>query len=101
VTCRFCKPSPHYQWERHLTLKYIENALKNKGYSIGKIKRLAILERNSSGRVKKLKIVVGRGWGHGVGFCQWGAKGMSLRGYNYKRILNYYYPHTRLEKWSE
>jgi len=42
------------------------------------------------GRVKKL-VAVGRGWGHGVGMCQWGAIGMADRGYDYKDILHHYY----------
>ena len=40
----------------------------------------------------------GRGWGHGVGMCQWGAKGMAEAGYDYERILDYYYPDTEIEK---
>lgn len=40
----------------------------------------------------------GRGWGHGVGLCQWGAKGMADRGYNYKKIIKRYYPGTRIIK---
>ena len=38
----------------------------------------------------------GRGWGHGVGLSQFGAKGMADRGYTYARILAYYYPGTAL-----
>jgi len=34
----------------------------------------------------------GRGWGHGVGLSQFGAKGMAERGYIYTQILEYYYP---------
>ncbi len=34
----------------------------------------------------------GLGWGHGVGLCQWGAYFMAKEGYNYKQILEYYYP---------
>jgi stage II sporulation protein D len=34
----------------------------------------------------------GRGWGHGVGMCQWGAFGLSLRLLNADEILKYYYP---------
>lgn len=34
----------------------------------------------------------GRGWGHGVGMCQDGAKYMALKGMSYKRILHHYYP---------
>jgi len=40
----------------------------------------------------------GRGKGHGVGLCQWGAEEMALRGYDYKAILSHYYPGTVLTK---
>ena len=40
----------------------------------------------------------GKGWGHGVGMCQDGAKGMALSGKNYKRILRHYYPGALIEK---
>jgi len=39
----------------------------------------------------------GGGWGHGVGMSQWGAEGYALHGYDYKRILAHYYPHTTLQ----
>ena len=38
----------------------------------------------------------GGGWGHGVGMSQWGAEGYARHGYDYKRILAHYYPHTTL-----
>lgn len=38
----------------------------------------------------------GRGWGHGVGLSQFGAKGMADRGYTYPQILEHYYPGTVL-----
>ena len=34
----------------------------------------------------------GRGWGHGVGMCQEGAKAMAENGRPYKKILRQYYP---------
>ncbi|MDR3048616.1 MAG: SpoIID/LytB domain-containing protein [Elusimicrobiota bacterium] len=43
---------------------------------------------------------VGNGWGHKVGLCQWGARGMGLDGKNYAQILSYYYPKTKIEKVS-
>ena len=43
----------------------------------------------------------GKGWGHGVGLCQWGAKVMGEKGYDYKKILEFYYPGTNAEKWEE
>jgi stage II sporulation protein D len=38
----------------------------------------------------------GRGYGHGVGLCQWGAKGMAEQGYVARQILEFYYPGTTL-----
>ncbi|MCL2390188.1 MAG: SpoIID/LytB domain-containing protein [Endomicrobia bacterium] len=43
-------------------------------------------------------IFKGKGWGHKVGLCQWGAKGMGDAGKTYKKILKHYYPGTKLEK---
>ena len=34
----------------------------------------------------------GGGWGHGLGMPQWGAAGMAQRGYEYKEILQFYFP---------
>ena len=38
----------------------------------------------------------GRGWGHGVGMCQWGARGMAAQGSEYRDILRFYYPGTQI-----
>lgn len=40
----------------------------------------------------------GRGWGHGVGLCQWGAKHMADVGYSYESILEYYFPGSSIKK---
>ncbi|MGB2705691.1 MAG: SpoIID/LytB domain-containing protein [Candidatus Omnitrophota bacterium] len=46
-------------------------------------------------------IFSGRGWGHGVGMCQWGAFGMAKRRFNYKKILEYYYPGAKIVKYGD
>lgn len=38
--------------------------------------------------------IAGRGHGHGVGLCQWGARGQALEGRKCEQILSYYYPGT-------
>jgi SpoIID/LytB domain protein len=38
----------------------------------------------------------GRGYGHGVGLCQFGAQGLAKTGYNEYSILAYYYPGSRV-----
>lgn len=35
---------------------------------------------------------VGRGFGHGVGLCQWGSRALGLKVYSHQRILKHYYP---------
>jgi stage II sporulation protein D len=41
--------------------------------------------------------LVGGGWGHGVGLCQWGMKTLAERGWSAARIVSYYYPGTSVE----
>jgi len=43
-------------------------------------------------------VLSGRGFGHGVGLCQWGTREMARRGSDYKAILAYYYPGTTLSR---
>jgi len=41
-------------------------------------------------------IIKGRGYGHGVGLCQWGAIYKSRKGKNFKEILLHYFPGTEI-----
>lgn len=46
-------------------------------------------------------VLTGRGFGHGVGMCQWGAKVQADdKGMKYKRILDHYFPGTSLKALS-
>lgn len=38
----------------------------------------------------------GRGFGHGVGLCQWGSKELAQAGKSYQEILLHYYPNLKL-----
>lgn len=38
----------------------------------------------------------GKGWGHGVGLCQWGSYFLAKSGADYKEILAAYYPQSEL-----
>jgi len=42
--------------------------------------------------------IAGRGWGHGVGMCQWGAIEMGKAGASETEILRYYYPGVAFTK---
>jgi stage II sporulation protein D len=41
--------------------------------------------------------VAGRGFGHGVGLCQYGARQMARDGKTAQEILNFYYPNSRIK----
>ena len=43
-----------------------------------------------------LFVIDGRGWGHGVGMSQYGARGYAEAGWEYERILMHYYRGTEL-----
>ena len=43
-------------------------------------------------------VLTGEGYGHGVGLCQWGARGSALRGMDYKQILRKYYPGAEIRR---
>lgn len=59
-------------------------------------------------RLKSLKVEVevrkgrayfrGFGWGHGIGFCQWGSRRQAELGKTYKQILEYYFPGSEIKK---
>ncbi len=140
VPCDFCKNSPHYYWNKNLRSKDVQDKLLQAGYKLGLIKEIKVVERNQSGRIRKLAIlgrdgkttmisgkdfrniigpniirsnnydvvmkgyyfdVVGKGWGHGVGLCQWGAEEMSRQHYKYDEILQYYYPGADLTDYHK
>ncbi|WIV10749.1 SpoIID/LytB domain-containing protein [Proteiniborus sp. MB09-C3] len=48
---------------------------------------------NSEGKY----VFMGKGWGHGVGMSQWGAKKMAELGYSYEQILEHYYTGAKVK----
>lgn len=40
----------------------------------------------------------GKGFGHGLGMSQWGARGLAEQGYDYQSILKYYYKNVMIEE---
>jgi stage II sporulation protein D len=43
----------------------------------------------------------GKGYGHGVGLCQWSALEMAKKGMNYREILSFFYPGTTLQVYED
>jgi stage II sporulation protein D len=40
----------------------------------------------------------GKGWGHGVGMCQYGAEAMARAGRSWRKVLVHYYPYAEITK---
>ena len=113
----YCKDNPHQNWTvslsesaireklakaaKEIIIKHSKGTLKLNSYtfrcavSADKIKSTLItgIERKNNSFIFK-----GKGWGHKIGLCQWGAKAMGDKGSSYKEILAFYYPKTTIGK---
>lgn len=58
----------------------------------GKIKSTRFTAEDLGDRIR----FVGKGSGHGVGLCQWGARDWATEGYSANQILKHYYPLAQL-----
>jgi len=67
--------------------------------ALGLHEQLFVIDRlyNANNRVTGF-IFTGRGWGHGVGMCQFGAYGLAKQGLNVEQILKTYYTGIELTK---
>lgn len=119
VKCCYCKESHHYESVQVFSVQDFTNSLGvnnncrpqvqiSENTPNGRVKKININNRELSG--EKLRHVLGlpstwcvfninesrveiksRGYGHGLGLCQYGANGMALEGKSYHQILKHYY----------
>ncbi|NJP08672.1 MAG: SpoIID/LytB domain-containing protein [Leptolyngbyaceae cyanobacterium RU_5_1] len=58
-------------------------------------------DASNKGKAESVPIafqIKGNGYGHGLGMSQWGAYNLARQGYDYRRIVLYYYKNTMLAK---
>jgi len=67
--------------------------------ALGLKEQLFVIDRvyDDNNRVSSF-VFTGRGWGHGVGMCQFGAYGLAKQGLNVEQILKTYYTGIELTK---
>ncbi|MBI2083265.1 MAG: SpoIID/LytB domain-containing protein [Deltaproteobacteria bacterium] len=113
----FCEDSPHSHWSYELDKENEGRIEILKRNETGRVALLDFQSHEVSGNsfremigYQKIRstlfeveeekdriLLSGRGSGHGVGLCQWGAKGMGDLGYTYQEILEFYYPGATLK----
>ncbi|MDH5717621.1 MAG: SpoIID/LytB domain-containing protein [Spirochaetia bacterium] len=121
----FCKDSPEYSWKKSIPInrlekmfgvKQITSVKIQKKTTSGRAESIALFSGSASKIVKAdifrekldvkstffdLKIIssnlefTGKGYGHGVGLCQWGSRKMvENKKASYKQIIYFYFPGT-------
>ncbi len=60
--------------------------------------QLFVINKRYSGSTVTSYTFTGRGWGHGVGMCQYGAYGLAKMGVKYDEIIKHYYTGVELTK---
>lgn len=119
VECDYCRESKYYKTSQVFSIQDVQKITGTKspinlGISeetpSGRVKRLKINQISFTGEkfrqifnlpstnwtftsAKGELIVNSRGYGHGIGLCQYGANGMAKAGKNYREILRHYYQH--------
>jgi len=58
--------------------------------------QLFVINKRYAGNSVSSYIFTGRGWGHGVGMCQYGAFGLAKMGVKYDEIIKHYYTGVEL-----
>ncbi|MBK6724356.1 MAG: SpoIID/LytB domain-containing protein [Acidobacteria bacterium] len=58
--------------------------------------QLFVINKRYYGNTVSSYIFTGRGWGHGVGMCQYGAFGLAKMGVKYDEIIRHYYTGVEL-----
>ena len=60
--------------------------------------QLFVMNKHYNGSTVASYSFTGRGWGHGVGMCQYGAFGLAKMGVKYDEIIKHYYTGVELTK---
>jgi stage II sporulation protein D len=90
--------------DRNNNLKTVKLYGNNIRYVIRTADNKSILESNNfdiKAAGDRHILIKGKGYGHGVGLCQWGALAQSKQGKTYQEILSFYYPGTKIESLND
>ena len=120
----FCMKMPNSNWEKRIPISEWSNYIRSKNLSASDSANYAyfptekeVFYREGSTKIPlvqmrkdlKLKstyftvhqdgeemVIIGQGFGHGVGLCQEGSIRMAQLGYNYEDIIHFYYHNVKI-----
>ncbi len=100
VLCDVCYKSPA-RWTRRLSKQYAAQLVgKGEAGRLAVDRRLgwnAVPSSNFTAREEEATVILkGAGQGHGIGFCQRGARAMADGGASFREIISHYFPNTGL-----
>jgi stage II sporulation protein D (peptidoglycan lytic transglycosylase) len=100
VRCDYCYENPS-RWTRRISEHEAERLLGKGEAGRLAVDRLlgwnAVPSNNFAARTEEGEVILeGVGQGHGVGFCQRGAKAMGEAGASFREIISHYFPNTTL-----
>ena len=124
MSCQYCQASRYYESQQVFSPQQLQNLIKEKPDDKISLKitsrtpagRVSRLEVNGQSLYAETfrrwlglpstwwnlsldegyLVVNSRGYGHGLGMCQYGAGGMAAAQKSYKQILQHYYQHIEL-----
>lgn len=128
VTCPYDEDSPYHQQEFRFGLPEFEQRLgiaasqplslgetvRNKSGRVVKARinnkvylgtelreRLGLPSTNFQLNIGEQGVsIITRGYGHGIGMCQYGANGLAQNGWDYRRIIKYYFKGVEVKRFE-
>jgi stage II sporulation protein D len=105
VDCSYCRTHPAH-WTSHLSLQDATTLVhRTEALRLSLDRRLGWDTVPSNDFAVKQEgdrvVLEGKGYGHGIGLCQAGARAMAAKGATFHEILLHYYPNTSIERLSD
>ena len=104
VECRYCLNHPA-RWTTHLSphdAAMLRNSNETSRLNLDRRLGWETVPSNdfASKREGDEIVLEGKGYGHGIGLCQAGARAMAAQGASFREILSQYYPNTNIVSLS-
>ncbi len=82
---------------KRVTTENLRDSLNLRSAKITIVPQTITTKSNSKDQTTSF-VIQGKGFGHGLGMSQYGAKGMAEQGFNYKQISLHFFQNTKLNK---